>query len=116
VQSAQAAERLHAGSAWREVGFVCRTGTGDACDPRNALRAFEVAASRAGLPDAGLHTLRHSAASAMFSHGVPFKVVSDIVGHSAIAITGDVYGHASPEVSGRRRSHPRRRPGRSGLG
>ena len=99
VRGSQAAERLRAGSAWHETGFVFTTETGDPCDPRNALRAFKVVAARAGLPDAGLHTLRHSAASAMLSHSVPLKVVSEILGHSSIAITGDVYGHVSPDVS-----------------
>jgi hypothetical protein len=46
-----------------------------------------------------LHTLRHSAASVMLTHGVPLKVVSEVLGHSSIAITGDVYGHVSPDVS-----------------
>ena len=75
------------------------TETGEPCDPRNALRAFKVAAARAGFPAAGLHTLRHSAASVMLTHGVPLKVVSEILGHSSIAITGAVYGHVSPDVS-----------------
>jgi Phage integrase family len=48
---------------------------------------------------AGLHTLRHSAASVMLTQGVPLKVVSEILGHSSIAITGDVYGHVAPDVS-----------------
>jgi len=52
-----------------------------------------------GIPNAGLHTLRHSAASVMLTNGVPLKVVSEILGHSSIAITGDVYGHVSPGVS-----------------
>jgi integrase len=26
-------------------------------------------------------------------------VVSDILGHSSIAITGDIYGHVSPDVA-----------------
>lgn len=61
-----------------------------------------MAAKKAGLPPTvGLHTLRHSAASVMLTNGVPLKVVSDILGHSSIAITGDVYGHVSPEVSSR---------------
>ena len=98
VRRAQAAERLHAGSAWHETGYVFTTETGEPCDPRNALRAFKVAAVRAGQPKAGLHTLRHSAASVMLSHGVPLKVVSEILGHSSIAITGDVYGHVSQEA------------------
>jgi integrase len=82
-----------------ETGFVFTTETGEPCDPRNALRAFKVAAARAGIPDAGLHTLRHSAASVMLTNGVPLKVVSEILGYSSIAITGDVHGHVSPDVS-----------------
>ncbi|WP_052091408.1 tyrosine-type recombinase/integrase [Modestobacter caceresii] len=99
VQRAQAAERLHSGSVWRETGYVFTTEFGEPCDPRNAVRAFKVAAAQAGLTDAGLHTLCHSAASVMLTRGVPLKVVSDILGHSSIAITGDVYGHVSPAVS-----------------
>jgi integrase len=35
----------------------------------------------------------------MLTHGIPLKVVSEILGHSSITITGDVYGHVSPDVS-----------------
>jgi integrase len=35
----------------------------------------------------------------MLNGGVPLKVVSDILSHSSIAITGDIYGHVSPDVS-----------------
>jgi hypothetical protein len=98
-QDVQTTEPQLAGSAWHETGFVFTTETGEPCDPRNALRAFKTAAARAGIPHAGLHTLRHSAASVMLTNGVPLKVVSEILGHSSIAITGDVYGHVSPDVS-----------------
>jgi hypothetical protein len=77
---------------------VFTTEAGEPCDPRNALRAFKAAATRAGVPAAGLHTLRHSAASVVLTKGAPLKVVSKILGHSSIAITGDVYGHVSPDV------------------
>jgi integrase len=90
---------MKAGSVWHETGFVFTTGFGEPCDPRNALRAFKVAAVRAGVPQAGLHTLRHSAASVMLAKGVPLKVVSEILGHSSTAITGDVYGHVAPDVA-----------------
>jgi integrase len=33
------------------------------------------------------------------ARGVPLEVVSDILGHSSIAITGDVCGHVSPDVA-----------------
>jgi hypothetical protein len=32
----------------------------------------------------------------MLTGGVPLKLVSEILGHSSIAITGDIYGHVSP--------------------
>ena len=35
----------------------------------------------------------------MLTHGVPLKVVSELLGHSSIAITGAVYGHVAPDVS-----------------
>lgn len=96
----QAEERLRAGSVWAAgSAYVFTTETGQPCDPRNALRALKVAADRAGLSGVGLHTLRHSAASVMLTNGVPLKVVSDVLGHSSVAITGDVYGHVAPDVA-----------------
>ena len=95
----QAEERRAAGPAWQETGFVFTTELGQPCDPRNSLRALKVVAAKAGLPEAALHTLRHSAASVDAHHGVPLKVVSEILGHSSIAITGDIYGHVAPDVS-----------------
>ena len=46
-----------------------------------------------------LHTLRHSAAVAWLESGVHIKAVADLLGHSSIAITGDVYGHTSDDVA-----------------
>jgi integrase len=31
--------------------------------------------------------------------GVPLRVISDILGHSSIAVTGDIYGHVSRDVA-----------------
>jgi integrase len=110
VRATQAEERSRAGTAWHETAFVFTTEFGEPCDPRNAFRALKVAAVRAGLPETGLHTLRHSAASVMLTHGVPLKVVSEILGHSSVAITRR---HLWPCGAGRLtpgRRHPRRRP------
>lgn len=92
-------ERQQARQLWQESGFVFVTDIGEPCDPRNALRALKAAADKAGLKGIGLHTLRHSAASVMLTNGVPITVVSQILGHSGISITVDVYGHVAPDVS-----------------
>jgi integrase len=100
LRTRQMAERLRPGSMWQLTPYAFTTELGEPCDPRNALRALKTAAKRAKLPSTvGLHTLRHSAASVMLSAGVPLKVVSEVFGHASIAVTGDVYGHVSPDVS-----------------
>jgi integrase len=99
LRKRQLEERLAAGSVWQETPYAFTTELGEPCDPRNALRALKATANRVGLRSIGLHTLRHSAASVMITQGVPLKVVSEILGHASIAITGDVYGHVSPDVS-----------------
>ena len=43
-------------------------------------------------------TQRHSAATVMIENGVPLKVVSEILGHFSVSITGDIYGHVSPDA------------------
>ena len=68
---------------------------GTPVDPRNILRTIQIAAHKAGMSDIGVHTLRHSAAVAWLESGVHIKAVADLLGHSSIAITGDIYGHTS---------------------
>ena len=46
-----------------------------------------------------MHTLRHSAAVGWLEAGVHIKAVAVLLGHSSIAITGDVYGHTSDDTA-----------------
>ncbi len=43
--------------------------------------------------DIRFHDLRHTAASLMLMEGEELKTVSQILGHSTIAITADIYIH-----------------------
>ena len=96
VKVNQAVERLKAASIWVETGHVFTTQIGTAVDPRNALRAISTAA-KASMTGIGLHTLRHSFATHMLEAGVPLHTVSELLRHSSVAVTGDVYGHVSTE-------------------
>lgn len=96
----QAAERLKAASVWRESDLVFTTEAGTAVNPRNALRALTVAAKAAKLENVNVHTLRHSAATAWIQGGASLKTASQLLGHSDISITGNIYAHV-PEESER---------------
>ncbi len=92
-RAAQAAERLRAGALWNDSGLVFTTELGGPVEPRNLLRTIETAATKAGIEGVGVHTLRHSAAVAWLEAGVHIKAVADLLGHSSISVTGDIYGH-----------------------
>lgn len=96
----QAAEQLRAGTRWEASGRVFTTETGGPVDPRDFLRTLQTKAKQLGLPaGVGVHTLRHSAATAMLEAGVHVKAVSDALGHSSSQITLDIYGHTADKVA-----------------
>jgi len=95
----QKAQRLRAGNQWIGSGLVFTTELGAPVDPRNLVRVIEAAAKTAGIEAVGIHTLRHSAAVRWLERGVRIKAVAHLLGHSSIAITGDVYGHASDDTA-----------------
>jgi integrase len=94
----QLEQRLAAGSRWRDSGFVFTSSVGSGLEPRNLHRSFKAMLARAGLPDVRFHDLRHSAASLMLAQGVPLRVVMEVLGHSSIGITANVYSHVMPTL------------------
>lgn len=98
-RTAQTAERLRSANQWQNSGLVFTTELGGPVDPRNLLRVIEVASRASAVDGVGVHTLRHSAAVAWLESGVHIKAVADLLGHSSIAITGDVYGHTSDDTA-----------------
>jgi integrase len=74
---------------------------GTPLDPDNVSHWFSRICRRAGLGHWHLHELRHSGASLMLAQGTDLYVVSDVLGHSSVAITKDVYGHL---VEGQKRA------------
>ncbi|MFF4387130.1 tyrosine-type recombinase/integrase [Streptomyces sp. NPDC001552] len=89
----QAAMREAAGEKWEETGYVFTTRTGRPIEPRNVYRSFTRVAKDAGLRVVRLHDARHGTATLLTAAGVPPRVVMEILGHSQIAVTMNVYAH-----------------------
>ena len=83
-----------------ETDYLFRSAEGTPPDPDNlAKRIFMPLIQRAKLPGVGLHTLRHTFASLLISHGESINNVSRQLGHASIQITADMYGHLFKETS-----------------
>lgn len=83
-----------------ESDLVFTNSLGDALNPAE-LRSSSITplVKGAGLPNIRFHDLRHStAATLLLSLGKHPKVVQDLLGHSQIAVTMDVYSHALPTM------------------
>jgi integrase len=60
---------------------------------------FAVLVKRLCLPPVRLHDLRHGSATMLLAAGQPPKVVSEVLGHSTVAFTMDVYTSVAEELA-----------------
>ena len=60
------------------------------------LHRFKRLLASASLPAIRFHDLRHSCASLLLAQRVATRVIMDILGHSQISTTMDLYGHIFP--------------------
>lgn len=65
-------------------------------DRTNERRVFKRIKRKAGLPDIGWHTFRHTFASHLVMSGVDITTVSKLLGHADIATT-QIYAHLSDD-------------------
>lgn len=65
---------------------------------RTASRCAERLLLKIGVEYKGFHSFRHSYATKMLESGVNTKVVSDLLGHSNISTTLNIYSHTSNDL------------------
>jgi integrase len=87
----QAAEALALGPAWGDSGLVFTSAVGTVIEPRNLNRFFDELIAKARVRR--FHDLRHTCASLLLAQNVPARVVMEILGHSQLAMTTDLYSH-----------------------
>src|SRR5215469_15061824 len=87
---------LKVGARWQDRDLVFCNIYGGFFDPAHLRQRFDRLLRDVGLPDVRFHDLRHSAATILLSMGVHPKVVQEILGHSQISMTMDIYSHVLP--------------------
>lgn len=94
----QLKKRFELGKDWNSRNLVFPDKDGDFLRYVKLLRHFRKLLDEIGLPCLRFHDLRHSAATLLLSMGVSMKVVQELLGHSNIHITMDVYSHVLPSM------------------
>ena len=79
----------------REAGCYLLTGRTGCMEPRGVQRRFKNLLRKLRLPDVNIHALRHSFASQWIENGFDSKSLSEILGHSSVKITMDIYVHSN---------------------
>jgi integrase len=83
--------------AWHESGLVITTKLGKPVDPRNFYRAFQTRCRRAGVPTTTVHATRKACASLLVALDVHPRVAMQILRHSQIAVTTDIYSQVTSD-------------------
>lgn len=97
-KSRQEAEEDAAGERWTESGLVFTTAIGTPIEPRNLNRHFNGLCEAAGIRRVRLHDLRHTCATLLLAQGVDGRTIMELLGHSAIAVTMNIYTHVRLDV------------------
>lgn len=92
-------ERHRAGSEWDEIGLIFTQPNGRPIDKKSDWDAWKQLLQDAGVRHIRLHDARHTAATLLLSAGVHPRVVMDLLGHSQMRTTTDIYSHVMPALA-----------------
>jgi integrase len=84
-----------AGEAWQGRDLVFTTRHGSPIEPRNFHRDFKARCRKAGVRSVPVHTTRRTCASLLVAMDVHPRVVMQILRHSQIAVTMNVYSEVT---------------------
>ena len=92
----QVREVQKAGSAWRTHGLVFASTRGTVVEPRNFNRLFDALVAAAEVRRIRNHDLRHTYATLLLAQDASPRVAMELLGHSQLSMTTDLYGHVMP--------------------
>ncbi|GAA3222792.1 site-specific integrase [Actinocorallia longicatena] len=96
-QRQQDQARRIAGKGWRKSDLVFTTRTGGPIEPSNVNRAFTARSLRAKVKRIRVHDTRHTCGSLLVALDVHPRVAMQILRHSKISITMEIYSEVPPE-------------------
>ncbi|MFG1824270.1 tyrosine recombinase XerC [Microbispora bryophytorum] len=91
------AARAAAGETWNETGLVFTTASGRPVEPSNFRRSFANACAKAGVRKVHVHATRKTCASLLVALDVHPRVAMQILRHSQISVTMNIYSEVSSE-------------------
>lgn len=91
-------ERLKAGQYWKDLNLVFGDELGNILTHHVTNYWHKKYLKAARLPDIRFHDLRHTAATIAIEHGNNIKAVSEMLGHSSVVITLQIYAHVTPHM------------------
>lgn len=96
----QLEEQKRAGPRWQGNTFnlVFTSTVGTPLERHNLARSWRRILETAGIPYKRPHDLRHSCASLLIEQGVELRQIQDLLRHSQISITANLYTHLSHKV------------------
>lgn len=94
-QQRQQQEYMSLGIPILPDGYIFAMPFGTCVEPGAMRDALNYLLEVAGIEHANFHSLRHTFATRAIEAGVPVKTLSDILGHSQVQITMDLYCHSS---------------------
>ena len=87
------------GPAYQDNDLIFCNGKGSPLHPDSFTKHYQRFLEKAGLTKTTFHNARHTFATLALESGVGIKTVQEILGHSSISITGDIYSHVTKKMN-----------------
>ena len=98
-KAAQLGERMLADSEWHDEDLVFAQPNGRPIDKKTDYDDWTRLLQKAGVRRVRLHDGRHTAATLLLSENVHPRVVMELLGHSQMRTTMDIYSHVMPALA-----------------
>lgn len=93
----QKKQKLLLGKDYHDNDLICCKDNGEMFHPSSFSHDFAKILKQNNMEHIRFHDLRHSAATNMLNANIPIKLASNILGHSSVTITMDIYSHVINE-------------------